>query len=265
MSRVFVLIAGIFLAAASNGWPGNEGNLPFEVGEKLTYRIYWGPLVAGQATLEVAGLEAVEGHECYHLVARAQTTGLVDLLFHVDSTTESWLDVKELCTRRYRQNRVEGKHIRRSETRYDYAQSRFTITNHLNGVERTLPLQQPLQDIVSALYYARTQPLQLNQPRTFLVNAGDTNRLVRLLPDQRKTIWTNPLGEVPALRVEPNPTLTIVAANGGRMWVWISDDDRRLPLVLISKMKIGSARFQLTEAQLASPAPPQRQRLVFKD
>ena len=257
-------ILAALLATASAALANGDG-FPFQVGERLTYRIYWGPLIAGEASLEVAGIEAVNGHDCYHLLAKAQTSGLVDLLFHVDSTTESWLDTKQLCTRRYRQNRVEGKRAKRCETIYDYDHGRYTITNQISGAQHVFPLDKPLQDIVSAFYYLRTQLFQLDEPRSFTVNAGDTNRLVRVTPDQRKNIWTNPLGEIPALRVEPNPTITVVSANKGRMWIWISDDAQRIPLVLITTMKIGSARFQLTEVQTTNPALAKRLRPVTKD
>ncbi|MBM3858469.1 MAG: DUF3108 domain-containing protein [Verrucomicrobia bacterium] len=258
--KTYAAILLLLLAAAASG-----EDAPFRVGEKLGYRIYWGPFEAGHATLEVAGIETVDGHDCYHLVVRAKTTGFVDMLFHVDNIMESWLDVKELRTVRYRQHRIEGKHTKRSETCYDYTNKRYTITNHLNGATYTLPLDQPLQDIVSAAYYVRTQPLALHRSLEFFVNAGDTNRRVRFLPDQRKKIWTNPLGDVPALRVEPNPTLTVVAANKGRMWIWISDDAQKLPLVVISKLAIGSARFQLTEVKAADPALAQRLRIASRN
>ncbi len=263
--RTLATILAVLLVTTAAGLADNGANFPFHVGEKLNYTIYWGPFVAGSASLEVSDIEAVDGHDCYHLIAKAQTSGLVGMLFHVDNTMESWLDAKELYARRYRQHRIEGKHTKLSETHYDYVNNNFTITNHLNGAVTTLPMDKPLLDIVSALYYVRTRPLQLNQPQNFLVNAGDTNRLVRITPNQRKTIWTNPLGDVPAVRIEPNPTITIVAANKGHMWVWVSDDAQKLPLVLISNMTLGSVRLQLTEVQTANPALAQRLRLVSKD
>jgi hypothetical protein len=251
--KIFIIMFAVLLAAAARG-----GDSPFRVGEKLSYRIYWGPFEAGQASLEVAGIEAVNGRDCYHLVAKAQTSGLIDMLFHVDNTLESWLDVEELRTLRYRQKRIEGKHPKQSETHFDYVKGSFTLTNYLARTGCTLPLAKSVQDILSAVYYVRSQSVQLKQPLTFLVNAGDSTRMVRIVPDQQKKIWTNPLGEVPALRIEPNPTLTIVASNKGRMWVWFSDDAQKVPLVLISKLAIGSARFQLTEVTATDPALAKR-------
>ena len=257
---MFVLLIAGLLSAAAACRADDGGTFPFHVGEKLTYQIYWGPFIAGDATLEVREIEVVDGHDCYHLVARAQTSGFVDWMFHVNSTTESWLDVKELCTRRYRQNRTEGKHTRRSETRYDYVHNQFTITNHITGARQILPLHHPVQDIVSALYYSRSQPLSHEKPQNFLVNAGDTNHVVHIQTDLHKTVWVSPLGNVPAFRIEPKPTITVVAANKGRMWVWISDNAQKIPLIMISTMKIGSVRFQLTEIHppRTAPAPATR-------
>ncbi len=246
----------IFVAMCfAAGWVSGSEGVPFGVGEMLTYKIYWGPFVAGQATLEVRGIETVDGHECYHLVASARTSGLAEMLFPVRSRTESWLDRDELCTRRFVEDRHEGRYVDRSTIHYDYQRGQSTMTNLINGTETVLPISGPSQDILSSLYYARTRPLQLDQIQTFFVNTGNTNRLVRLQPDQRKTVKMNLLGEVAALRVEPSPTLRVVAENKGRMWFWVSDDARRIPLQLITSMKIGSARFYLAEMKTAASAP----------
>ncbi|MCX7886597.1 MAG: DUF3108 domain-containing protein [Verrucomicrobiae bacterium] len=253
--RIMQVIVAVLLAAVASG-----GELPFRVGEKLCYRIYWGPLEAGVASLEVAGVEMVEGRGCYRFVARAQTSGLVDMLFHVDNVLESWMDAKELCSVRYRQRRIEGKRVRHSETRYDYEAGRCVITNYLKQTCQVMPLDEPLQDLLSAVYYVRSRALELNRPLEFVVNAGDANHRVRVQPDQRKMVWTKPLGTRAALRVEPHPTLNVVAAHKGRMWIWVSDDVQKVPLVVISRLAIGSARFQLTAVEYVDPTTPQRSR-----
>jgi hypothetical protein len=219
--------------------------IPFAVGEKLTYQIFWGPFVVGRATLEVAGLDPVDGHSCYHLVAKAKTSGLANLMFPVDSTAESWLDCDGLFAREYREDRTEGKHHRSGETHYDYARNETIITNHINGKQKHLSLDQHVQDVVSSLYVVRTRKLMLGSEQTFMINAGTTNYNVTVRPDVRRSIWVRPVGDIQALRIEPTPTLSIVSANKGRMWFWLSDDARRLPLLVNSEIKFGSARLIL--------------------
>lgn len=220
-------------------------SVPFAVGEKLTYQVFWGPFVVGRATLEVAGMEMVDGHDCYHLVARAKTSGVIDLLYPIDSTAESWLDCDGLFSRRYREDRTEGKRHRDTESHYDYANKETVITNHVNGRQRHVPLEQPVQDVVSSLYVVRTKKLMLDSDQMFAISADNMTYKVTIHPDERKLIWVKPFGDVQALRIEPNPTLSVVSANNGRMWFWISDDDRHLPLLVNSDLKFGSAKLVL--------------------
>ncbi|MCS7049909.1 MAG: DUF3108 domain-containing protein, partial [Verrucomicrobiae bacterium] len=134
---------------------------------------------------------------------------------------------------------------RQTEILFDYAAGVATIRNLRSGKSRQTPLAQPTQDIISSLYYVRAQPLDLHKELTFDLVAGQEIWTVRLRPDVRQKVEVRPLGRVPALRVEPHPTLTIVAANKGRMWFWISDDPRRIPLMVCSQMQIGSAQLVL--------------------
>ena len=250
--KPLAFIVALLWTVTGSGWANGGENFPFHVGEKLTYQIFWGPFVAGRATLEVDGIEQVDGHDCYHLIAKATTVGLADFLFHVDSKTESWLDTAQLCTRRYRENRTEGKHVRANETQYDYDGKLASTTNLVNGKVKTLPLNGPVQDVISSVYYVRTRPLTLNLEESFPLNVGDTNYTVNVHPDLRKSMFFRPTGDIQALRIEPKPTLTIVAANKGRLWFWISDDQRRLPLLVASDMKIGSAKLVLFKIEPAT-------------
>jgi hypothetical protein len=260
--RVCLIIA-VAVALSARAWANGGEEFPFHVGEKLTYQIFWGPFVVGRASLEVAGIETVDGHDCYWLVAKAKTSGLAEWMFPVDNLIESWLDVEGLFTRKSRQNRREGKHTKNEETHYDYEGKRVFTRNLTSGKLKTAPLDGPVLDVISSLYYVRSRQLMLDAEQTFTVNASDENYTVIVRPDQRKQLWVRPVGEVTALRLEPQPTLKIVAANKGRMWFWVSDDARKLPLIVASDMKIGSAKLVLCRIDSANhkldnaPAPEQ--------
>ena len=238
-------ILGLFLALAGLAFADGDEAIPFSVGEKLTYQIFWGPFVVGRATLEVASIEPVDGHNCYHLIAKAKTSGIAEWLFPVDSTVESWLDCVGLFARKYHEDRTEGKHHKDNDTHYDYVANETVTKSRVNGHEKRSSLDQPVQDVISSLYFVRTQKLMLDAEQTFQLSAANTNYTVVIRPDLRKSMWVRPVGEVPALRIEPTPTLSIVSANKGRMWFWISDDTRRLPLLVNSELKLGNAKLVL--------------------
>jgi Protein of unknown function (DUF3108) len=250
-----ILISFLTLAATTRADSSDPVALPFAVGEKLTYQIFWGPFVVGRATLEVVGTEPVDGHNCFHLVAKAKTSGLIDALFPVDSTAESWLDCDGLFTRRYREDRTEGKRHRNTESHYDYASKETVVTNRINGKQHHVSLDQPVQDVVSSLYVVRTKKLMLDSDQVFAISADTTTYNVTIHPDERKLVWVKPLGDVQALRIEPSPTLSVVSANKGRMWFWISDDARHLPLLVNSDLKFGSAKLVLFSVVIGGGAP----------
>jgi hypothetical protein len=255
-ARTHALTGLIWLALAAGVLANGGEKFPFHIGEKLTYQMFWGPFIVGRAVLEVAGIEAVDGHDCYHIVAQVRTSGIAEMLFPVRTKAESWLDVAGLFSRRYRQDHSENKRHRLDETLFDYKHNRLLNTNLLTGKAYQIGLNAPAQDVISALYFARTQPLALDAETSFLVNASKTNYTVSFCPDTRKKIWARATGDTPALRVEPKPTLPIVAANKGRMWVWVSDDFRRLPLLVVSDTKIGSAKLVLHQAEHTNPMFP---------
>jgi hypothetical protein len=224
-------------------------NFPFRVGEKLTYQIYWGPFVAGKATLEIDRIDTVANNDCYHILVRVNTSGFADFLYHIEDQIESWLDVDELCTRRYRQDRKEGKHHRFDDSFYDYSNKQILTTNLINGKLHSYPLDGPAQDLISSLYFARTKPLQLDVAEKFRIALGKGRYEVTIKPDARKSLYFRPTGNVQALRLEPTPTISVVSANKGRMWFWVSDDPRKLLLLITTDMTIGSAKFVLSQVE----------------
>ena len=250
------LALSLFFCAAALPWLAEgAADFPFRVGEKLTYQILWGPFAAGQATLEVTGIEPVDGQDCYHLVGQAHTSGFVDLLYHVQSQIDSWLDTRDLFTRRFEQNRCEGKHYSADDSHYDYTAGQVVTTNFLTGRVKFTPLTGPMQDLLSAFFFIRTQPLQLERDYGFPINLAGVCHDVQVRPDKRKTLYFHPTGDVPALRLEPRPTFSIIATSGGRMWFWVSDDARKLPLLLVTEIKFGSIKLVLTGIKPAPAAP----------
>jgi hypothetical protein len=254
MKLIWSIVALLGLGFSAQAEPA--ANRAFQVGETLKYNILWGPVVAGKASLQVIGIEPIDGHDCYHVRARARTAGLVRLLYPVSSTVDAWLDVDGLFTRRHEQNRAEGAHRTHETGTYDYSQSTITVTNHLTGKVKTSALTEPVREVISSVYFLRTQPLALNVPHQIALQESATNYVVTVKPDERRKIDVRPLGPVDALRIEPHPTLRIVDSLKGRVWVWLSDDARRLPLLVVCSMPIGSARLVLERADdKIAPAP----------
>ncbi|MGZ6125829.1 MAG: DUF3108 domain-containing protein, partial [Myxococcales bacterium] len=102
-----------------------------------------------------------------------------------------------------------------------------------------------VRDMISTLYLLRR--LRLNQPVCLEVFAG--RKIWKLTGElaARESIET-PLGRLPSLRFD-GEAVRLDDANVRRTaHVWISDDERRLPLAAIGEVKGKTIRAQLVSA-----------------
>jgi len=85
------------------------GYVPFGAGEKLVYSVQYGLVTAGEATLEVRNLAAIQGRTCYRIVSDARTNEFFSKFFEVRDRYESYMDTTNLYSLRYEKHVREGK------------------------------------------------------------------------------------------------------------------------------------------------------------
>src|SRR3972149_10874665 len=92
-SLVFALIFMMFLPSSVKSETTKIFNkkIPFSPGEKLTYRGAWGPIPAGEVTLEVLPKETINGMETYHFAMITKTNATVDLLYKIRERQDSYV------------------------------------------------------------------------------------------------------------------------------------------------------------------------------
>jgi hypothetical protein len=82
-------------------------------------------------------------------------------------------------------------------------------------------------------------------------------------PLKRETISTPRWGRVPCLRFEPQAQFDGLFVRKGRLWVWVSEDDRRLAVRLAAQVPVASVKVTLAdvrgpgEDRWVGRAPPQ--------
>jgi hypothetical protein len=152
----------------------------------------------------------------------------------------------------------QGKRARTSETTYGDGKA-FWVERDPKDPSRPprtadATFTGQVQDVLSAIYYLRTQPLEVG--RTFELTVSDSG-LVYQVPVQvvekkrKKTV----LGRVETLRVDPGvfgPNRMI--AGEGQFWIWFTNDNRRIPVGARIKMKYGTFDITLRKV-IQNPTP----------
>ncbi|MGB9407902.1 MAG: DUF3108 domain-containing protein [Terracidiphilus sp.] len=214
----------------------------FPLKQTLTYSVDWRVFPAGTA---VVRFEAAGDRE--NLTASADTSGAINLLFHVADRFQSIFDRTTGCTYDFNKQTVEGRRQVTSTLHLDYAQNRSVldeknlVSKQTKLVESTAPAC--LTDLLSGVFYASSQPIELGH--SFVIPVVDAMHIVpvTMKVEGREEIKTQ-LGVFKTLRVQPTAAAGVVK-NRGNIWIWYTDDERHLPVQMRARLFWGTITFRL--------------------
>lgn len=235
---------GDSLYASPEWWHREVENRSWGVGEKLKFVVRYGMIVAGSAEMNVEKVVDCGGHDTYHVVSTARSSKFFSLFFKVDDEVESFIDTEGLYTHRFEKHIREGGYKTDRVTNFD--QKRHIAVRGTDTIQ-TYPF---VQDILSAFYYARTQDLEVGKP-LFIDNHTDKkNYPLEVKVHRRERVRTR-AGTFNCLLLEPVLRTSAIFENKGRLLVWVTDDRFKMPVMMKSKVVIGSITTELVWYKLA--------------
>jgi hypothetical protein len=214
---------------------------PFGRGERLKFAVQYGFISAGTAYLEVPEVKDYQGRTVFNLVARAESNGFIDRFYKVRNHIESYMDRDGRFSWRYCENRREGKYRRQQEILFDPVRRE---AHYPDGA--TFPIPPQAQDALSSFYYTRYLPLPIGGSVVFDYHASRKSVPLEVKVLRRERVET-PAGKFSCVVVEPLLKAGGVFKNKGRLWIWLTDDERRIPVLMRSKITIGSISVILTD------------------
>ena len=218
-------------------------NVAFGVNEKLTFDINYGFINAGTATMEVARIIEYEDRPCYQILTHANSNGFFSSFYKVEDRVESIIDAIGLYSWRFEKNLKEGNY--RADRIYTFDQRNSKV----HYKEDTIAVPPFVQDALSVLYYIRTQELKVGES-IHLDNFTDGKLYpleVRILDKETITVEA---GTFDCLVVEPLTQSVGVFKHEGRLKVWLTDDRLKMPVLMKSKVLVGSISAELTDYEL---------------
>lgn len=243
------------------------GEIPFRVGERLRYRLSWGFVTAGYATLEVKPGEVINGEPARVFGMTAQTTAFVDRIYKVRDQFDSWVDADMKHSLKYQQQQHEGKHVGDRSVEFDWQGSTAQLTR--DGKKRD-PIKVPpgTFDPLSAMYALRLRTFKLNDVVEIPVSDGKKCAIGRGTVVREERIKT-PAGEFDTVVIEPemkDVSGVFKKSPGAKIHVWFTKTAPFVPVKVASKVLIGSfvgelisieaGPPELTPAGTVTPAPP---------
>jgi hypothetical protein len=248
--------AGVWAAlAAALAAPLPQPPLPFGPGEGVTFRITYAHLLAGRAALRVEPVPEA-GRGVLRFVAEAKSEGFFSWLlqFRVDDRTVATWDPAAGCSLRIEKHLREGRVVRDQVVAFEPGSETAVVTDP-KIKETRFDVGPCALDVLSAFFVTRARGVAEGESLSLPVfDNGRRYRLSVRLRGKERLDLPPPLGkDVPTLIVEPlllEGTGLFVKA--GRLMIWLTDDARRIPVRLRSKVAIGSVSADLES--YAAPA-----------
>lgn len=245
--KKFFVYLFIGLVIASQVLYSSDVDTTFNVGEKLTFKVSWTNVVdAGTATMEVEEKKMFNGHEVYHITTRTRSAPVFSSFFYVDDKVDTYFDTETFASLKYEKHLREGDY--KADDIYYYDPDEQIAVRD----EKVITTLENAMDVLTGFYYTRTRDLVVGETLTFNHCDGKSNRVieVKVLKKERITV---PAGTFNCIEIEPILTDTEgIFKQTGRLWIWLTDDDKHMPVMMKSSIAIGDIEARLVSYELGS-------------
>lgn len=242
MKKIALLL--IFIATVSFDSQKEDA---FAVGEWFKFRIHYGFVNAGYATMEVKDA-SINNKRVFHVVGKGYTTGMSRFFFKVDDLYESYIDRETGNPYQFVRKINEGGYTKNQEGFFTPATNKILVKDYKHKTENTFSIPKNTQDIMSTFYYLR------NYPNIDRIKPGESVSIDMFFDDEttkfklkfigREDITTK-FGVVSTMIFRPLVQSGRVFKEQESLTVWISDDDNKLPIRIKASLAVGSIKADL--------------------
>ena len=231
-----------------------EVNASWMNGERLEYELSWGFITAGYATLEVKPRK--DGKVEFLTFATANKT--VNKFYPVHDTVYTLVHKNGLMTDVFRKSLHEGTFHNKSLIRFNRDGKKAVLSDTVfkdpvkhyvkRSADTSVTIDGLEHSIMSAFYLVRTLPLKEGETSRFSAVSGKKRYELKVIIHKRETIKTD-LGTFKTVKVEPVLDGDGIFNSSGRIFIWFTDDEKRLPVLMQCEIKLGSIKAELKKAK----------------
>jgi hypothetical protein len=231
-------------------------NQAFSVGEKLTFKIRYGFIRAGTATMAVTQEMELGDHLVYQIRTTARSAPAFSWIYKVEDVIYSYLDKMGLFSWRFEKRLREGSYKMDLIATYSPEDSlakvehiRYTDDMEVKKRDK-FELKSPpfVRDVLAAFYFIRCQDLQVG--KTIFMSNHDNKKIYNLeVKVYKKEILEVEAGTFRCLFIEPLLQGEGIFRQKGRLKVWLTDDQYKIPVQMKSEVIVGHITTELEKIE----------------
>lgn len=244
---------------------------PFSLGERLVYLVKWDPpwylfflphMEAGEVEIHLAGAAEYKKKQALKITMKAHSSGRLmkvsgmkiedEFLFISEPETFCSLYVSQKIREGKRKRQIDVEYLRDTNQLHIRVMDESTVPPKLRKDEIKDNVPPCVRDPFSALYAYRMSELQLHQVQTFIIGNDDKFKEVRARVEKQEILDTS-LGKLAAWNINTSALKGGLFKEGGQFRIWLSADERKLPLQFEVKVSLGRVFGKLTSVQNEPP------------
>jgi hypothetical protein len=244
MMIIIFLFLNICTSILAQTSPYNENNT-FGPGERVVFEVKYGFLHGGYGQMEVLDTIRYRGRLCHKIRATATSNKGLSLVYPVRDTNISIIDAEGLYSHRIVKHINEGNYIRYRTTDFNPDIGMARTVDHTVFKDSSFTTENYIHDIISAFFFFRTTKVT---DSIDLICVDDFKKYpLRVKVIKKEKIKTD-LGKFDCIVIEPLITSSGIFMKNGKVQIWLTDDERRLPVLVKFKMPyLGSITCKLIE------------------
>jgi hypothetical protein len=249
LKGITLIIAVMTIFGLGSNVCGDEKDVPFYPGEKLTFVLKWTIIPAGESVLEVLPMETINGVKAYHFLLTAKSNAFVDAFYKVRDRIDAYANTEMTHSMLYKKKQREGKSHRDIVVNFDWQNSKAQYTNF----EEVLPpidIMSGSFDPLSAFYFVRFFDFQKTSKVERPVTDGKECIMGKLSVIKRETIQLEN-NTYDTYLIEPEVKHiggVFEKSKDAKIQLWVTADKRRIPVKIKSKVVVGSFVGELVSA-----------------
>ncbi|HWQ81104.1 MAG TPA: DUF3108 domain-containing protein [Ignavibacteria bacterium] len=255
---ISVLLVLAFMAAAGYAQDTSKSTYrkvsqnAFGLGERLDFEISYGFLTAGNVVMEVApNYITINGRNCYDISLRVNSAASFEWVYKISDMYKCYLDAEGLFPWKFEQYIREGDYTKDFVAIFDHENLKVNTSTTVRGEKKPdgeYAIKKYVLDVISAFYFARTQNIaSMNKGDEFTMNSfyndASYDLTVKILDRDNADVSA---GEFRSVIVQPLVKEGVLIKKAENIAVWISDDDRKIPVKVQLDVIIGSVKAELT-------------------
>ncbi len=232
-------------------------NQSFDRGEFLRYRVHYGFVTAGGATMQISEkLFRINNRICYRVDTRGYTAGSFKYFMRVKDLWRSYIDTSAFVSQKFFRHIEENKYRKDEEVFYDHKNDKVRVIDKKRKIDKKYTVPNNAQDMISGYYYLRNVDFSNKKVNDTVTIPGFVEKEAYELDlvYKGKGVVRNKLGKFNVLKLVPVMPENSFFDGENSLRIWVTDDNNRIPVKVEADMFIGAVEIDLAEySGLSSP------------